>query len=152
MRQWSATAFNATPDDEWLVIKVPKANRSHFMCEFCDGDELDNYEWFEGAFKQELTVRQLLEYRRGRTCEKRRETTDDLQRRTQIRTFPSEAWERHSDSTVDHDTTSEDDDYEDYKMDKHVKISAIENFRKRVAYKPKPILKDLFASKMRGSE
>ena len=27
MRKWSSTAFNATPEDEWLVIKVPKANR-----------------------------------------------------------------------------------------------------------------------------
>ena len=52
MRKWSSTAFNATPEDEWLVIKVPKANRSHFMCDFCDGDELDNYEWLEGGFKQ----------------------------------------------------------------------------------------------------
>ncbi len=52
MRQWSSTAFNATPEDEWLVIKVPRANRSHFMCDFCDGDELDNYEWLEGGYTE----------------------------------------------------------------------------------------------------
>jgi hypothetical protein len=49
---WSANAFNATPEDEWLVIKIPKANQTHFMCDFCDGDEFDNFEWLEGAFKQ----------------------------------------------------------------------------------------------------
>ena len=152
MRQWSSTAFNATPEDEWLVIKVPRANRSHFMCDFCDGDELDNYEWLEGGFKQELTVRQLLEYRRGRTRMKRRDITDEFQRRTQVRTFPSEAWERHSVSTVDHDTTSEDEDYEAYKMNKEIKISAIQNFRNRVAYNSKPSLSDLLASKESESE
>jgi hypothetical protein len=65
---------------------------------------------------------------------------------TQIRTFPSETWERHSDSTVNHDTSSEEDDYEAYKMNKEVKISAIKNFRKKVAYQSKPSLSDLFAS------
>ena len=33
----SAGAYNSTASDEWLVIKVPKANRTHFMCDFCDG-------------------------------------------------------------------------------------------------------------------
>ncbi len=63
---WSVGAYDSTASDEWLVIKVPKANRTHFMCDFCDGDKLDEYEWLEGNFKQDLTVRELLEYRRGR--------------------------------------------------------------------------------------
>ena len=91
VEKWSSTAFNATPEDEWLVIKVPKANKTHFMCEFCDGDDLDNFEWFEGAFKQSLTIKDLLEYKNQRTREERRITN----KMTQIRIFPSEPWERH---------------------------------------------------------
>jgi hypothetical protein len=145
VRKWAATAFNATPDDEWLVIKVPKANRTHFMCDFCDGDELDNFEWLEGCFKQGLTVRELLEYRRGRTREKRRNITDNLHRRTQVRVFPSEPWERHEDSTEYEDTTSEEDGTNNDEMMK-------ESFRKRVSYRPKPDLKDIFAAEKRRSE
>jgi hypothetical protein len=140
--KWSANAFNATPEDEWLVIKIPKANQTHFMCDFCDGDELDNFEWFEGAFKQSLTIKDLIDYKNLRTREERR----DSERMTQIRTFPSEPWERHSDSTVDHDTTS---DEEDKGKREH---RWIQSFRDKVEYKPKPTLKDLFASKKRESE
>jgi hypothetical protein len=58
--EWSAGAYNSTASDEWLVIKVPKANRTHFMCDFCDGDKLDEYEWLEGNFKRDLTVESFL--------------------------------------------------------------------------------------------
>jgi hypothetical protein len=41
---WNANAFNTMPKEKWLVLKVPQANRSHVMCDFCDGDDLDGKE------------------------------------------------------------------------------------------------------------
>jgi hypothetical protein len=105
---WPANAFNATPEDEWLVIKIPKANQTHVMCDFCDGGELDNFEWLEGAFKQGLSIRDLIDYKRQRTREERRNSN----RMTQIRIFPSELWERHSDSTPDDHSTNDEEGVE----------------------------------------
>ncbi len=55
------------------------------MCDFCDGDEVDEKEWLEGPFSQSLTVRELIEYQRGSNRERRRANTDNLLRKAHLR-------------------------------------------------------------------
>jgi hypothetical protein len=62
---WEERAFDTMDNDTWVVLKVPQANRSHVLCNFCDGDDIDDKHWLEGPFSQNLTVRELLEYQRG---------------------------------------------------------------------------------------
>ena len=147
IRIWSASAFNATPEDECLVIKVPKANRTHFMCDFCDGDELDKYEWLEGNFKQDLSIRELLEYRRGRTRSKRRAISDPLAQRTQERVLPCLEWELRPENELGLSYVL--DEYQG-SSNSDTKESDVESFRKKVpSYKSKPSLNDLFTSERR---
>ena len=82
---WNARAFDTMPGDEWIVVKVPQANRSHVMCDFCDGDVLDEKQWLEGPFNQDLTIRELIDYQRGTTRSKRRARTDNLLRKVHPR-------------------------------------------------------------------
>jgi hypothetical protein len=143
---WTHQAYNATPDDEWLIIKVPMANKTHFMCDFCDGDELDEFEWLEGVFKQGLTIRELLEYRRERSRAKRRNITDPLHTRTQPRIFASQLWERHSESTVDSGSEELDDE-------SNPSRAWINDFRGKIKhYHEKPDLADLFQNAKRKKE
>ena len=69
---WSARAFDTMPGDKWLVLKIPQGNRSHVMCDFCDGDDPDDKKWMEGPFSQSLTLRELIEYQIGSKRERRR--------------------------------------------------------------------------------
>ena len=62
--KWAENVFNTMPNDKWIVLKIPQGNRSHVMCDFCDGDNLDGKEWLEGPFNQNLTLRELIEYQR----------------------------------------------------------------------------------------
>ena len=71
--------------DRWLVLKVPQDNRSHVMCDFCDGDELDDMQWLEGPFNQDLTVREMIEYQRGSNRARRRACVDNLLRKAHRR-------------------------------------------------------------------
>jgi hypothetical protein len=57
----------------------------HVLCDFCDGDELHDKYWLEGPFSQSLTVRELLEYKRGSNRERRRACTDNLLRKAHWR-------------------------------------------------------------------
>jgi hypothetical protein len=82
---WESKAFDTMKGDKWLVLKVPQDNRSHVMCDFCDGDEMDEMEWLEGPFSQSLTVRELIEYQRGSNRERRRACTDNLLRKAHWR-------------------------------------------------------------------
>ncbi len=85
---WStrnARAFDTMPGDEWLVLKIPQGNRSYVMCDFCDGDDLDGKQWLEGPFSQNLTLREMVEHRKGTTREKRSGTTTMILRHVQIR-------------------------------------------------------------------
>jgi hypothetical protein len=82
---WNARAFDTMEEDEWLVLKIPQANLSHVLCDFCDGDKLDDKHWLEGPFSQSLTVRELLEYKRGSNRERRRACTDNLLRKAHWR-------------------------------------------------------------------
>ena len=65
-------AFDTMPGDGWLVLKIPQGNRSYAMCDFCDGDDLDEKQWLEGPFSLNLTLRELVEQRKNTTREKRR--------------------------------------------------------------------------------
>ncbi len=61
------------PDVEWIVLKIPRRNNSFFMADFVDGDNIDDKEWLEGPFDQDLTVKALLGIkRRGRAVRRRR--------------------------------------------------------------------------------
>ena len=82
---WNARAFSTMEDDEWLVIKVPQANRSHVMVDFCDGDQIDDKHWLEGPFSQSLTLRELIEYQQGSNRVRRRACTDNLLRKAHWR-------------------------------------------------------------------
>jgi hypothetical protein len=85
MRETRTQAFNTMDKDEWVVLKVPQANRSHVLCDFCDGDKIDDKHWLEGPFSQNLTVRELLEYQRGSDRVRRRACTDNLLRKAHWR-------------------------------------------------------------------
>ena len=75
--RWEERAFDTMDKDKWVVLKVPQANQSHVLCDFCDGDELDDKHWLEGPFSQNMTVRELLEYQRGSDRVQRRACTDN---------------------------------------------------------------------------
>jgi hypothetical protein len=49
--------------DEWLVIRVPKGNRSYVKVDFVDGDTEDDKEWLEGPYHQRSTITDLLRMR-----------------------------------------------------------------------------------------
>jgi hypothetical protein len=59
----------------------------------------------------------------------------------QIRIFPSELWERHSDSAPDDHSTNDEEGGE--------WVNGRKSFRSKISYRPKPDLKDLFASAAR---
>ena len=60
-------------DDEWLIIRVPKKDKRSFFVDFCDGDAEDEFFWMEGPYRSEhLTVKDLLDRRRGQTRRSRR--------------------------------------------------------------------------------
>jgi hypothetical protein len=48
------------------------------MCDFCDGDDLDEKQWLEGPFSLNLTLRELVEHRKDTTRDKRRATDNVL--------------------------------------------------------------------------
>jgi len=48
------------PNVEWILLKVPRMNRSFFMADFVDGDIMDEKEWLEGPFQQSMTISQLM--------------------------------------------------------------------------------------------
>jgi hypothetical protein len=73
------------PGDKRLVLKVPQGNRSHVLCDFCDGDDPDDKQWMEGPFSQSLTLRELIEYQIGSNREWRRACTDNLLRKAHSR-------------------------------------------------------------------
>ena len=117
------------------------------MCDFCDGDELDKYEWLEGNFKQDLSIRELLEYRRGRTRSKRRAISDPLAQRTQERVLPCLEWELRPENELGLSYVL--DEYQG-SSNSDTKESDVESFRKKVpSYKNKPSLNDLFTSERR---
>jgi hypothetical protein len=76
--EWAERAFDTMPGDKWIVLKVPQGNRGHVLCDFCDGDDLDDKKWMEGPFSQSLTLRELIEYQAGSNRERRRACTDNL--------------------------------------------------------------------------
>ena len=82
---WNARAFDTMKGDRWLVLKVPQDNRSHVMCDFCDGDEMDDMHWLEGPFNQDMTVREMIEYQRGSNRARRRACEDNLLRKAHPR-------------------------------------------------------------------
>jgi hypothetical protein len=47
-------AMAGRPNDSWIVIKVPQSNRTHVLCDFCDGDECDAKQWLEGPYKRDM--------------------------------------------------------------------------------------------------
>ena len=49
--------------DEWLVIRIPKGNRSYVKVDFVDGDTEDDKEWLEGPYHQRTTITDLLRMR-----------------------------------------------------------------------------------------
>ncbi len=53
--------------DKWIVIRVPKrVKREYFLVDYCDGDEVDEFEWLEGPHLQStVTVEDLLDRRRS---------------------------------------------------------------------------------------
>jgi hypothetical protein len=79
----------------------------------------------------------MVDYKHQRTREERRNSN----KMTQIRIFPSEPWERHSDSTPDDNSTSSGEGAE--------WVNGRKSFRSKISYRPKPDLKDLFASAAR---
>jgi hypothetical protein len=81
----NARAFDTMPGDDWLVLKIPQGNRSYGMCDFCDGDDLDEKQWLEGPFSLNLTLRELVEHRKGTTREKRRATDNNLLSKVHLR-------------------------------------------------------------------
>lgn len=77
-------AFDTMPDDNWLVLKIPQGNRSFAMCDFCDGDDLDEKQWLEGPFSLNLTLRDMVDYRRASTRERRR-ASDNMRNKVHLR-------------------------------------------------------------------
>jgi hypothetical protein len=49
--------------DEWLVIRIPKGNRSYVKVDFVDGDTVDDKKWLEGPYHQRTTITDLLRMR-----------------------------------------------------------------------------------------
>ncbi len=120
------------------------------MCNFCDGDKLDEYEWLEGNFKQDLTVRELLEYRRGRTRSKRRAISDPLATRTQARILPCLDWELRPENELG---LTYDLEGSTGSTDSNLKESDVESFRRKIpTYKSVPSLIDLFASERKRKD
>jgi hypothetical protein len=52
------------PNVDWLVLKIPRGNKTFFMADFVDGDVEDEKEWLEGPFQQSATVPDGIETRR----------------------------------------------------------------------------------------
>ena len=69
-------AYDTMPRDDWLVLKIPQGNRAYAMCDFCDGDDLDDKQWLEGPFSLNLTLRELVDHGKETTREKRRSTNN----------------------------------------------------------------------------
>ena len=60
-------------EDEWLIIKVPKKGKKLFFVDFCDGDDVDEFQWLEGPYQQKhLTIEDLLDRRRSQSRKSRR--------------------------------------------------------------------------------
>jgi hypothetical protein len=59
--EWDTEFDLAT--DEWLVIRIPKGNRSYVKVDFVDGDTEDEKEWLEGPYHQRTTITDLLRMR-----------------------------------------------------------------------------------------
>jgi hypothetical protein len=49
---------------EWIVLKIPKGNKTFFLADFVDGDMEDEKEWLEGPYQQSATVEYLMEQKR----------------------------------------------------------------------------------------
>ena len=56
------TEFNMETD-AWLIIRIPKGNRSYVKVDFVDGDTEDVKEWLEGPYHQRTTITDLLRMR-----------------------------------------------------------------------------------------
>lgn len=71
-------AMAGRPNDSWIVIKVPQSNRTHVLCDFCDGDECNAKQWLEGPYSQSLTVMELIEHKRDTIRARRQACSDNL--------------------------------------------------------------------------
>ncbi len=59
--EWDTEFDLAT--DEWLVIRIPKGNRSYVKVDSVDGDTEDEKEWLEGPYHPRTTITDLLRMR-----------------------------------------------------------------------------------------
>ncbi len=49
---WNARAFDTMEEDEWLVLKIPQANRSHVLCDF-----VTEMNWMISIGSKDLSVK-----------------------------------------------------------------------------------------------
>jgi hypothetical protein len=148
---WHSRAFDTMPGDVWMVLKVPQGNRTHVMCDLCNGDEPDDKQWLEGPFSQNLTLREMLEYQKGTTKKKRRACTDNLLRKAHARRVKSPITSSGKSSSSAAPLCTDDEMRREEILSKQRMELQHYNDR-RVESAVKPSRKDLRHAKRRGKE
>ncbi len=65
---------NESSDDEWIVLRIPKNNRTKFSADFMDCGVGDGKEWLDGPCNLDVTIGELIQMRdEGRASRKARE-------------------------------------------------------------------------------
>jgi hypothetical protein len=138
---WNANAFNTMPRDKWLVLKVPQANRSHVMCDFCDGDDLNGKEWLGGPFSQSLTIRELIEYQQDSDRGRRRACADNLLRKAHVRKRRDDSFSKKKEEPRQKSSSSDGGKGSELNEGTQTRSEWISDFQRRVApYRPIDLL------------